>query len=54
MNRICSYISIDKITRIINPYSLRHVFVIIFHEDKTTLHEKSHKGKSLEYAFGQE
>lgn len=49
---ICSYISIDKITRIIIPYSLWHKFVVIFYEDKTTLHDKSDKDDSVEHPFG--
>lgn len=52
MNSICSYISIEEITKIINPYSLRHTFVIIFYEDKTTLHNKSDKYNSMEQSFG--
>lgn len=48
MNSICSYISIDEIKRIINPYFLRHMFVIIFYNDK------SDKDNSIEHSFSME
>lgn len=48
MNSICSYISIDKIQRIFNPYFLWYMFATIFYNDK------SDKDNSVEHSFSME